>query len=277
MRLLHTRLWGGLTATSPTSATFDLLSLGIYAPNGYNFAGTGSSTPADPAAYLVNTGTLDLSGIAARHADGHRRRHHAFGAAPPDFNAIAVTAGSSIEQTLVVDWPSREVAPFSSASSSGYVVDLSKATIGSFVDDIYTGPVGMNLKSLPASPLITTTGADQTNLQLSIGSTSLTTGMSMFATPGGVRHRRQHHPQRHQQAVPVGGLRSLQQRQQYLRCRAHQHGAAVGATPEQHGDALATTCVHRRHAHPGVQHRRPARPRAAARAALCLRVRRGRR
>ncbi len=183
VRLLHTRLWGGLTATSPTSATFDLISLGIYPPSVYNFAGTGSSTPADPAAYLVNTGTLDLSGIgqgALAAIDGGTTP---FGAAPPDFNATAITAGSSTDQTLVVEWPAGETHPFSSASSSGYVIDLSKASIGS-IYNIFTGPVGMNLKDLPASPLVTTTGAPQTNLEMSIGSTSLTTGMSMFATPG---------------------------------------------------------------------------------------------
>jgi hypothetical protein len=182
-RLLHTRLWGGLSSATPTSATFDLVTLGIYAPNGYNFAGTGASAPSNPAAYVVNTGALDLSGTAADTLMAIDGNVTAFGSAPPDFTAIAVTPGSAIEQTLVVDWPSGEVAPFSSASSSGYVVNLSKATISASVDDIYTGPVGMSLKSLPASPLITTTGADQSNLQLSIGSTTLTTGMSMFATP----------------------------------------------------------------------------------------------
>lgn len=180
VRLLHTRLWGSLLSASPASATFDLLSLGIYPPSAYNFAGTGA-TPADPAAYLVNTGVLDLSSIGAGTLSAIDGATTAFGAAPPDFNATAVTAASAIEQTLVVQWPSGEAAPFSSASSAGYVVDLSKTTIGS-IHDIFSGPAGIDLKSLPASPLITTTGAAQTNLQLSIGSTSLTPGISMFAT-----------------------------------------------------------------------------------------------
>ena len=182
-RLSHTRLWGSLTGSSPTTATFDLLSLGLYAPNGYNFAGTGSSTPADPAAYLVNTGTIDLSGTGVSTLMAIDGSTTAFGAAPPDFNATAVTAASQLDQTLVVEWPAGEVHPFSSASSSGYVIDLSKTSIGS-IYDIYSGPAGFNLKALPASPLVTTTGADQNSLQLSVGSLNLTTGMSMFATPG---------------------------------------------------------------------------------------------
>ncbi len=182
VRLLHTRLWGSLLSASPSSATYDLLSLGPYAPDGYNFAGTGSSTPANPAAYLVNTGMIDLSGTAANTLMAIDGATTAFGAAPPDFNATAITAASSIEQTLVVQWPSGEAAPFSSASAGGYVVDLAKTTIGS-IHDIYSGPAAIDLKSLPASPLITTSGAGQTSLQLSIGSTSLTPGISMFATP----------------------------------------------------------------------------------------------
>ncbi len=183
-RLTHTRLWGGLSSAAPTTATFDLISLGIFAPVGYNFAGTGSSVAANPAAYQVNTGTIavDNSAVGSLFAiDGDVT---AFGTAPPDFTATAVTPGADTEQTLVVEWPLGEVAPFSSASSAGYVVDLSKATIGQ-VYNIFTGPVGMNLKALPASPLITTTGADQTALVLSVGSAATTTtGISVFATPG---------------------------------------------------------------------------------------------
>jgi hypothetical protein len=182
VRLLHTRLWGTLVSSAPSSATFDLLSLGHYPPIAYNFAGTGSSAPADPAAYQVNTGMSDLSGTAAGTLMAIDGATTAFGAAPPDFNATALTPASALEQTLVVQWPSGEAAPFSSASAGGYVLDLSKTTIGS-IHDIYSGPAAIDLKSLPASPLITTTGAGQTTLQLSIGSTSLTPGISMFATP----------------------------------------------------------------------------------------------
>ena len=47
---------------------------------------------------------------------------------------------------------------------------------------IRTGPQELDLKSLPASPLITTTGADQANLQLAIGSVTLTTDIKMYST-----------------------------------------------------------------------------------------------
>jgi hypothetical protein len=183
-RLTHTRLWGDLVSATPTAGTFDLLSLGIYSPVGYNFAGTGSGAPANPAAYQVDTGTTALDSGAAGSLFAIDGDVTAFGTAPPDFTATSIVPGSQTEQTLAVVWPLGEVAPFSSASSAGYVVDLSKASIGT-VDDIFTGPVGMDLKTLPASPLITTTGADQTALVLSVGSAATaTTGISVFATPG---------------------------------------------------------------------------------------------
>ena len=50
---------------------------------------------------------------------------------------------------------------------------------------IRTGPATLDLKSLPASPLMTTTGADQSNLQLAIGSTTLTSGISVFNSASG--------------------------------------------------------------------------------------------
>ena len=44
---------------------------------------------------------------------------------------------------------------------------------------IRTGPASLDLMSLPASPLITTNGA-QGHLALAIGSTTLTTGISVY-------------------------------------------------------------------------------------------------
>ena len=75
-------------------------------------------------------------------------------------------------------------APFSSSSSAGLVVDLTNANLGT-IHSIRTGPATLDLKSLRASPLITTTGADQTQLQLVVGSTTLITGFSVFNTATG--------------------------------------------------------------------------------------------
>ena len=184
VRLASTRLWGMLNSAIPGTAHLDVLTLGNFAPAAFNFAGTGAQ-PANPADYVVNTGMLNESGVAAGtllQVDGFVSP---FGAAPPDFTASAIAQGSVTEQRLVIEWVSGgATAPFTSASASGLVVDLSNANLGS-VHHIRTGPAVLDLKSLPASPLITTVGADQSQLRLAIGSTTLSTGISVFNSASG--------------------------------------------------------------------------------------------
>jgi hypothetical protein len=184
VRLASTRIWGLLNSATAGSASLDVLSLGNFAPAGFNFAGTGT-TAANPSAYIVNTGSLDESGTAAGtllQVDGIV---NAFGSAPPDFTATAITAGTATEQRLVVEWINGgATAPFISDSVAGLVVDLNSPELGT-VHYIRTGPATLDLKTLPASPLITTVGADQSKLQLAIGLASLATGVSVFNSISG--------------------------------------------------------------------------------------------
>jgi hypothetical protein len=156
-----------------------VVTLGDFAPAVFNFAGTGA-TMANPAAYSVNTGTLDESGLVAAHpllqVDGIVSP---FGAAPPDFDATTIALGSATEQRLVVEWVNGgTIAPFTSASSAGLVVNLTNANLGT-IHEIRTGPATL---PLPSGLLITTTGADQSNLQLSVGSATLSGGVSVFGS-----------------------------------------------------------------------------------------------
>ena len=187
VRLASTRIWGTLNSATAGSASLDVLSLGNFAPAGFNFAGTGTIA-ANPSAYVVNTGSLDESATAAGtllQVDGIVT---AFGSAPPDFTATAITAGTATEQRLVVEWINGGTsAPFLSDSSAGVVVDLNNANLGT-IHEIRTGPAALDLKALssfPASPLITTVGADQSKLQLAIGRASLSTGVSVFNSISG--------------------------------------------------------------------------------------------
>jgi len=187
VRLASTRVWGTLNSATAGSAKLDVLSLGNFAPAGFNFAGTGT-TAANPSDYVVNTGSLDQSATAAHtllQVDGIV---NAFGSAPPDFTATAITAGTATEQRLVVEWINGgATAPFLSDSSAGLVVALNNANLGT-IHEIRTGPAALDLKTLssfPASPLITTVGADQSRLQLAIGSASLSTGVSVFNSISG--------------------------------------------------------------------------------------------
>jgi hypothetical protein len=184
VRLASTRLWGTLTSATTGGASLDILSLGNFAPAGFNFAGTGT-TAANPSAYAVNTGALNESATAAGtllQVDGIV---NPFGSAPPDFTASAITAGTATEQQLVVEWINGgATAPFISDSTAGLVVDLNNAALGT-IHEIRTGPATLDLKTLSASPLITTVGADQSKLQLAIGSATLSTGVSVFNSIGG--------------------------------------------------------------------------------------------
>jgi hypothetical protein len=185
VRLHPTTLWGMLNA----DATLDVLSLGGFGQAQLNFAGTGTTGhDATPAAYVVDTSAVP-AGPATNTGEllQVQGKVAPFGAAPPDFIARTVTPGPNTLQTLVVAWANGgSTHPFTSISSSGLVVNLADANLGAgATHEIRTGPAALDLKTLTASPVITTAGADQTNLQLAVGSTALSTGISVFNSAAG--------------------------------------------------------------------------------------------
>jgi hypothetical protein len=181
VRLAQTQLWGTLTSATPTSATLDMLTLDNWTPSAFAFAGTAANGGAsDHDAYVVNTGTVNVSGDTAGTLLQLPGVVTPFGTAPPDFNATAVTPGSATEQVLVVEWTDGgSPTPFTSVSSAGLVVNLVNAHLDT-IHYIRTGPALLDLTSLPASPLITTVGAPTSQLQLAIGSFTATNGISVY-------------------------------------------------------------------------------------------------
>jgi hypothetical protein len=181
VRLAQTTLWGGLHAAAPTSATLDIGSLDNWAPAAFNFAGTGSSSANDASATNYVVTTAGAGGIPLGDPVQATGIIAPFGSAPPAFNATSFVPASAAPQTLVVEWISGGAAvPFSSVSTAGLVVNLASKELGT-THYIRSGPYVKDLASLPASPLITTVGADQSNLQLAIGSATITTtGISVF-------------------------------------------------------------------------------------------------
>jgi hypothetical protein len=186
VRLMSTPVWGTLNSATAGSASLDVASFNGLAPSNFSFAGTGAGgQDAAPATYQVNTGSLDQSAVTPNTLLQVNGVVTPFGAAPPDFGASAITVGAATQQTLVVEWSNGgSTTPFTSATSAGLVVNLADANLSTGVRHIRTGPtaagLGLDLTTLPASPLITTTGADPSNLQLAVGSTTLTTGISVF-------------------------------------------------------------------------------------------------
>jgi hypothetical protein len=177
VRLQSTPIWGTLDTAAAGSATLNLLSMGTTGlpASDFNFAGTGTASANDAvaASYVVNTGTVDETGTAAGtllRVDGLPA---AFGSAPPDFNATAVTPGTSEPADLVVEWSGGSgstaalTAPYNATSLA---LDLTSATTA----EVVTGP---QVTSLTGTPTI----AISTATQFAIG--NATNGVSVFSTP----------------------------------------------------------------------------------------------
>jgi LysM repeat protein len=181
VRLQQTQLWGALESGSSGSATVDMLTLDNWHQNALNFAGTATGGGAvNPGTYVVNTGAVNESGVTAGTLLQFNGLVTPFGTAPPDFTATTVTPGSATEQVLICEWThGGSPTPFSSVSNAGLVVDLSNAALDD-VRYIRTGPATLDLKTLPASPLITTVGAPASALQLAVGSFTATNGVSVY-------------------------------------------------------------------------------------------------
>jgi hypothetical protein len=178
VRMQRTDVWGLLKSASAGSASLDVLRLGGYDPAGLNFGGTATGGGAvDPSDYAVNTGAATATGSEVL-AQGFVTP---FGSAPPAFDASQLTADTAYpQQQLVVEWTNGGAAqPFSSQTAAGLVVDLANADLTD-THAITTGATAINLTSLPASPLITTTGANQQALTLAVGNATLTSGISIF-------------------------------------------------------------------------------------------------
>ena len=181
VRLQSTPVWGTLNSATTNSVTLDVLSLANFAPQGFKFAGTGAGgQEVSPDSYVVNTGSVDESALAANTLLQAQGIVAPFGSAPPAFNATTVTQGSATLQQLVIEWVNGGATkPFTSIGSTGLVVDLANADLGS-THVIRTGPATLDLKSLQQSPLITWVGAPPSQLVLAIGSGTLTSGISVF-------------------------------------------------------------------------------------------------
>ena len=178
VRLASTRLWGTVTAGGVGTGTLNLQSIGPWPVGAYGFAGTGTSAAQDanPASYVIGAGSIDLTTLqgATAAADGIVT---AFGTAPPDFQATAVTAVKAVDSRLNVDFgASGSVAPFSTVSSASVTANLADPNLGT-IHSLVAGGFSTDLNTLPGSPTIVpaTTGRPS----FAIG--SVAAGVSVFS------------------------------------------------------------------------------------------------
>jgi hypothetical protein len=163
------------------SLSASLLSIDNLEATQFSFAGTGTSgMNATAATYAVNTGSIDLSSLAAAalvKIDGFASP---FGSAPPDFNATAVTPGTSADSQLIVEWNGGTTAPFTSQSATGIVIDTSNGSLAGTNHVIRTGPTAVDILTKPGMVITTTNPnfVNQSAIVLGVG--NVAGGISTF-------------------------------------------------------------------------------------------------
>jgi hypothetical protein len=187
IRLTPSTGWGTLNAAPASGISANLQTLGGFQPETLTFTGTGSASgaDADPTAYAIDTTGIDTSAVAAGSLFSFTGFVTPFGAAPPDFTAAGVTAGSATDQVMAVEWTTAGTAtPFATKDANGLVVNISGGNLGS-AHLIQTGPLFLNnavttidLTSPQVNPIIV---ADPTlTSQFTIGNPTSTTGLAVF-------------------------------------------------------------------------------------------------
>lgn len=159
-RMLATRLTGRLITAMPGEIEIQLRAIDRLSASLFDFSGTGGSAAldADPAAYQIATGTLGINDLTVGRAVRAIGFVSAFGEAPPDFEGRTLIGPRDLPATIGVGWNTDgTLAPFSSMSNAGLVIDLTNTDIGSR-HHMLTGNEIIDLFNLPASPLIEQSG-----------------------------------------------------------------------------------------------------------------------
>jgi hypothetical protein len=143
--LKHTHVAATVTTLGTGDMTLNVQSFEGRPVSLFDFTGTGSN----PASYLVNTGSLSLSGMASGDPVAVSGFVAPFGSAPPDFNAVSVADYASANADLAIGYVLNggTTAPFVSLdATAGMVVDMGNTSIGA-VHFVRQGAVFTNLTS----------------------------------------------------------------------------------------------------------------------------------
>ncbi|HTQ35434.1 MAG TPA: hypothetical protein VMH77_00205, partial [Steroidobacteraceae bacterium] len=161
VRLNYTHLFGTVGASAAGSLTLALQDIDGRDPARFNFAGTGaaSASDADPAHYVVSTGSLDISAAA----NGAYARLFGFvtpfGTAPPDFTADTIVDFTSTRASLGLTWGAvGAIAPFSASSTTALTLNLTGLhgliTLGARPIDVSTLAIGLTLVPATGGTLV---------------------------------------------------------------------------------------------------------------------------
>ena len=183
VRLQATEFWGSLVSSGAGSLVMNLQAINDWPVSDYKFTGNGATAPV-PATFSVDTGTLAVpAGTVAPDPVWVAGFMSPFGSAPPDLGAVAVNNEASVQvaggqvgggastlpgtgicglgsqvcfpASLQVLWAVGTATPFATNSAAGFSLNLGDPKLSSAV--IRIGPESIDMKSLPASPLIVPT------------------------------------------------------------------------------------------------------------------------
>ena len=166
VRLLETHVSGDVQSVDPGALVVGLDAVDVRSPSMFDFTGTGidAGSDADPSAYEIDSGSIDLAGIAAGTPVRVFGFVAPFGSAPPDFQARTVEDVTNAAWRMDLNWPDGSTEAFASLGSgsaeedASIVLNLSDEALG-HIHVLRRGGVFTDLLTLPASPLIVA-GAD---------------------------------------------------------------------------------------------------------------------
>jgi hypothetical protein len=165
-----TPLWGTVTAAAAGSLTLNLQSLDGMPPSAFTFAGTGTNTAADAVAtaYVVNTGTLSQTGLAANTPARAIGFVTPFGMAPPDFTAQSLENFAQVTAALAVSWgKAGSATAFTGLTATSTSLQLNLANVGN-LHFVQIGPELVDVTKLTPAPSIVPDTAT-TDVVFSIG------------------------------------------------------------------------------------------------------------
>jgi hypothetical protein len=151
-----TPAWGTVTAAATGSLTLDLQSLDGMVPSAFTFAGTGTNTAADAVAtaYVVNTGTLSQTGLAANAPARAIGFVTPFGMAPPDFTAISLENFAAVNAAFVVSWgQAGSATAFTGLTATSTSLQLNLTNVGN-LHFVQIGPEQLDLTKVTPAPSI---------------------------------------------------------------------------------------------------------------------------
>jgi hypothetical protein len=156
VRLDLTPAWGTVTAAATGSLTLDLQSLDGMVPSAFTFAGTGTNTAADAVAtaYVVNTGTLSQTGLAANAPARVFGFVTPFGMAPPDFTAKSLENFAAVNAAFVVSWgQAGSATAFTGLTATSTSLQLNLTNVGN-LHFVQIGPEQLDLTKVTPAPAI---------------------------------------------------------------------------------------------------------------------------